>query len=111
MSLASSGGPASGAKTRASKHRQGMATSARLFMTAGYSGTSMEDLAVAVGVTKGALYHYFATKSDILYAIYQHVVDLITARFESHPPEADPRERLRLTILDMLVMIERHPIE
>jgi AcrR family transcriptional regulator len=99
------------AKTQKGKHDEVLRTAARLFRSAGYSGTSVEDIAAAVGVTKGALYHYFAGKSDILYALYLDVASLITSRFEAHPADADPAERLRLSISDMLTMIEEHPIE
>src|SRR6266436_7430087 len=38
----------------------------RIFAERGYANTKLEDIAVAVGVTKGTIYHYFATKEDLL---------------------------------------------
>jgi AcrR family transcriptional regulator len=99
------------AKTQKGKHDEVLRTAARLFSSAGYSGTSVEDIAAAVGVTKGALYHYFSNKSDILYALYLEVAEQITTRFSEHPRDADPQQRLRLIIRDMLSMIEERPIE
>jgi AcrR family transcriptional regulator len=42
---------------------------ARLFARGGYDGTSLGDLAAAIGVTKAAIYHYFPSKKDIYDAI------------------------------------------
>ena len=39
---------------------------ARLFAEQGYHGTSMEDLASAMGVQKGSLYAHVASKADLL---------------------------------------------
>lgn len=45
------------------------AAAARLFAEQGYEGTSLQDIARAVKVTKAAVYHYFPTKQDIFDAI------------------------------------------
>ncbi|TVR69495.1 MAG: TetR/AcrR family transcriptional regulator [Spirochaetaceae bacterium] len=46
-----------------------IATAARLFHTNGYEDTSVQEIIDAVGVSKGAFYHYFTAKSDILESI------------------------------------------
>ena len=43
--------------------------SADLFSAKGYLETSMGDIAEAAKVTKGGVYHYFGTKTEILYYI------------------------------------------
>ena len=40
---------------------------ARLFAEKGYHGTSMGDLAEAMGVHKGSLYAHISSKQDLLY--------------------------------------------
>ena len=50
--------------------------SADLFSTKGYLETSMGDIAEAAKVTKGGVYHYFGTKTEILYYICSTYVDL-----------------------------------
>ena len=50
--------------------------SAELFSTRGYLETSMEDIAGAAKVTKGGVYHYFPSKTEILYLICSSYVDL-----------------------------------
>ena len=42
----------------------------RVFAEKGYSEATMDDIAKALGVTKGALYHYYRLKVDILKEIY-----------------------------------------
>lgn len=42
---------------------------ARLFARDGYDGTSLSELAISVGVTKAAIYHYFPNKKEIYEAI------------------------------------------
>lgn len=50
--------------------------SARLFADKGYLETSMDNIAAAAKVTKGGIYHYFGSKTDILYFICSTYVDL-----------------------------------
>ncbi|MGD0656555.1 MAG: TetR/AcrR family transcriptional regulator [Syntrophorhabdales bacterium] len=50
--------------------------SAQLFASRGYIETSVDDIAAAANVTKGGVYHYFASKTEILYFICSTYVDL-----------------------------------
>jgi AcrR family transcriptional regulator len=50
--------------------------SARLFADKGYLETSMDDIAAAAKVTKGGIYHYFGSKTDVLYFICSTYVDM-----------------------------------
>ena len=43
----------------------------RLFADRGYARTSMKQLAAAVGITDASLYNHFASKRDILEALYE----------------------------------------
>jgi AcrR family transcriptional regulator len=44
----------------------------RIFAERGYANTRLEDIAAAVGVTKGTIYHYFETKEDLLRKAIEH---------------------------------------
>lgn len=44
----------------------------RLFLTHGYEGASLADLVKASGLSKGAVYHYFANKEDLFDAAIGH---------------------------------------
>jgi AcrR family transcriptional regulator len=46
-----------------------------IFAERGYASTRLEDIAAAVGVTKGTIYHYFATKEDLLLRAIEHYHD------------------------------------
>ena len=50
----------------------------RIFRFQGYSRTAIKEIADACGILKGSLYHYFASKEDILLG----VLDRIQERFE-----------------------------
>ena len=43
----------------------------KLFARDGYANTSLDDIALAVGIKKPSLYHYIRTKEDLLYEIQQ----------------------------------------
>jgi AcrR family transcriptional regulator len=43
-----------------------------LFAARGYSATSLDDVVAAAGVTKGALYHHFASKRDLFRAVFEN---------------------------------------
>ena len=50
--------------------------SADLFSTRGYLETSMDDIARAARVTKGGVYHYFRSKTEILHFICSTYIHL-----------------------------------
>lgn len=52
------------------RERQILDVAAALFRERGYQGMRMDDLARAVELNKGTLYHYFASKADLLYRVY-----------------------------------------
>jgi len=54
----------------------------RLFADKGFEGTSVQDVVAAAGVTKGAMYHYFASKDDLLHEIYARVLRVQQERLD-----------------------------
>lgn len=46
----------------------------RLFVEKGYTNTSMDDVAEAVGLTKGGLYHHIEKKEDLLRQIHDQLL-------------------------------------
>ena len=51
----------------------------RLFRTQGYHATSMQDIAAAVGLYKGSLYHYIGSKEDLLVQVFERAMgDLVS---------------------------------
>lgn len=45
-----------------------------LFVKKGYHGTSIQDISVASGITKGGLYHYLKTKEEILFLLHDRFI-------------------------------------
>jgi len=74
-------------------------TAAELFARDGFGATSLDDIAVMLGVTKGALYYHVKNKEEILRLIY---LTVLTASEEPlhHIAEADlsPVEKLRRAV-------------
>ncbi len=52
----------------------------RLFTRRGYNNTSMDEIAEAVGLTKGGLYHYVEKKEDLLTDIHDEFLNAFFAR-------------------------------
>jgi AcrR family transcriptional regulator len=48
----------------------------RLFSHRGYLGTSLEDIAVRIGIQKASLYHYISSKEDLLYVLERRAHEL-----------------------------------
>ena len=63
-------GRPSAANAQETRHRI-LESARRLFSEKGYDGTSNRALADAVGLTTGALYHYFDRKLDLYIAVYE----------------------------------------
>jgi AcrR family transcriptional regulator len=55
-------------------------TAARLFQQQGYDATSMNDVAAALKLSKGGLYHHFESKDEILYHIMSHAMQITEDR-------------------------------
>jgi TetR/AcrR family transcriptional regulator, cholesterol catabolism regulator len=74
-------------------------TAARLFQEQGYDATSMNDVAAALKLSKGGLYHHFQSKDEILFDIMSHAMDITEERVISVARRIEsPEERLRTLI-------------
>jgi TetR/AcrR family transcriptional regulator, cholesterol catabolism regulator len=74
-------------------------TAARLFQQRGYDATSMNDVAAALKLSKGGLYHHFQSKDEILFEIMSHAMEITEERVLKPVRNiANPEERLRALI-------------
>ena len=74
-------------------------TAARLFQQRGYDATSMNDVAAALKLSKGGLYHHFQSKDEILFEIMNHAMEMTQERVIAPVRGiAEPVERLRALI-------------
>jgi AcrR family transcriptional regulator len=72
---------------------------AEIFHRKGFDGTSMDDIARALQITKAGLYYYIKGKEELLFAIMTYAMDWL-GREVIEPARAvpDPEVRLRLII-------------
>lgn len=78
-------------------------TAIRLFAARGYQAVSLDDIGAELGLAGPSLYHYYATKSDILVAAYTDLAVRERTLFAVYvweavnlPPAAGRRIRSRL---------------
>src|SRR5271165_6714428 len=65
-------------------------TAARLFQQRGYDATSMNDVAAALKLSKGGLYHHFESKDEILFHIMSHAMQITEDRVINVVRRLDP---------------------
>jgi AcrR family transcriptional regulator len=80
-------------------------TAARLFAERGYHGTSMGDLAEAMGVQKASLYSLTASKQDLLYRAMRDGADAFHAGLDAIPDDLPALERVRLALRSHLRVV------
>lgn len=81
-----------------------MRVSVELFARYGYAQTSVQQIVDAAGVTKGALYHYFDSKDDLLFDIYDRLLSLQKAHLDEIVARGLPVEQtLRLVCEDVIL--------
>ncbi len=64
------------------------------FSEHGYHETSIDDIAAHAGLSKGAIYHHFAGKRDILIGLFEVWAEQLLQRWEAIGRESDPLEAL-----------------
>ena len=76
-----------------------IAKTLRLFCVKGYYNTSIKDILVATGLTKGGLYGHFASKEDLWYAVYDEALGIWRKIvFRGIQSSADPLECIQTLI-------------
>lgn len=80
-----------------------LAAAVRLFAAKGFDGTSVQEIVEAAAVTKGALYHYFESKNDLLYEIYHTLLSRQLNDLERIVGQGlTPAETLRALIAELV---------
>ncbi|WP_082126996.1 TetR/AcrR family transcriptional regulator [Allosalinactinospora lopnorensis] len=95
--------PAPGANEE-SVPRRLLAVATRLFADKGFDRTSVQEIVDAAEVTKGAMYHYFDSKDDLLAEVYARVLRMQLTRLEEIAAEGGPvADRVRRAAADVVV--------
>ncbi|RYE71640.1 MAG: TetR/AcrR family transcriptional regulator, partial [Oxalobacteraceae bacterium] len=70
-------------------------TAAHLFRNKGFERTTVRDLASAVGIQSGSIFHHFKSKDEILRAVMEETIHYNTAMMRASLEEAtNVRERV-----------------
>ena len=81
------------------RQREIIDAAAEIFYRKGYSETSVQDVADAVGILKGSLYYYIDSKEDLLFQmlleVHEEAKSVVT---ETAAVDAPPLDRLRIYI-------------
>lgn len=81
-----------------------LAAAEELFAEQGYDATSVQQVVARAGVTKGALYHYFSAKEDLLFEIYHTLfIEQIAGLDRIVAQNADPITTIREIIDDLVI--------
>lgn len=80
-----------------------VAAATHLFATQGYERTTVKEIVDTAGVAKGAMYHYFTGKDDLLYEIYHRILTMQHERLRAVAEgEGTVDERLREAAVDVI---------
>lgn len=83
---------------------------AQLFCERGVAGTTVRDIADAVGILSGSLYHYFGSKDAIALEIVVTFLDDLNERYETTTdPALSARERLSQMVAQSFAAAADHP--
>lgn len=80
-----------------------IASAVELFAEQGFDATTVQQVVDRAQVTKGALYHYFDAKDDLLYEIYHALIGAQTTALEQIAAAGGtPAETVRAILVDVV---------
>ncbi len=84
-----------------------LSTAARMFVERGYLGTSIDDIAGALGSTKGRIYHYYSSKADLYLDVHHAAVEMMIDQITPLVRDTmlTPAEKLRRMAAEQLRMV------
>jgi AcrR family transcriptional regulator len=90
----------------AAKREQILATASAIFNRKGVDGVSLDEIAAALGATKGAFYHYLDNRTELMTRCYARAFDL----FEGFADAADRlgRNGLEKGLIGLHLNVEAH---
>jgi AcrR family transcriptional regulator len=81
-----------------------LAAAVRLFAEQGFDATSVQQIVEDAAVTKGALYHYFGSKNELLFEIYHSLIGAQNADLERIRDGGRPAaETVRETLISVVI--------
>ena len=98
------GQPRQSLKERQRQEREELILQAaeEILVERGYYNMSMDEVASQVGIAKGTLYHHFARKEDLVFALFKRFLEeAIASQEEITLQEGTARERLQVFLNSM----------
>src|SRR5215475_14603202 len=78
----------------------------KLFYQRGFTGTTLDDIAAELGVTKPFIYTHFRSKTDLLAALCKPTIELsLEAVTRAAKSSGSPTERLRRAMVDFTQVV------
>ncbi|MDK2126609.1 TetR/AcrR family transcriptional regulator [Parachitinimonas caeni] len=89
-------------------------SAAKVFARKGYQGASLDEVAADAGMTKGAVYWNFSSKSELFFALLdarfmREVNEHMPRAVESNAANPDRKAALTDMLLDMVARLEQDP--
>jgi AcrR family transcriptional regulator len=78
-----------------------------IFGSSDYESISIDDIAAKAGMSKGLLYHYFASKRGFYVAVIRHAAENLRASIDPGK-EVAPLERVEIAIKNYLDFVDDH---
>ena len=77
----------------------------------GYKKASTDNIVKEAGISKGLLYHYFGTKKEVLFFVYEYAIQIIMKELSEKLDlkETDYFERVWTIMLDKLNLTYKYP--
>lgn len=91
------------------RRRQIIEGAIRVFTAKGFHGATVREIAEEAGLTMGSLYNYVESKEDIIYIVYDYITEILRDEVkQAIKGVSDPRQRLKVAILENLKSIHRY---
>ena len=91
-----------------------LSVSAKLFLQKGFDKTSMMDIATAAGISKGAIYHHFKSKDEIIKSVMEKQEQSVKGTIENFMEETlflSGKEQLQLILEKNIENQEAHYLD
>ncbi len=95
------------AKNHDTKRQKILKQAASVFAVEGFDRASMVSVAEACGISKANIYHYYASKDDLLFGILDNYLSALRDKilFLEYDTQ-DPEARFRITVKELLLSYE-----
>ncbi|WP_237706756.1 TetR/AcrR family transcriptional regulator [Kribbella flavida] len=110
MTTTTDGGPVKRRRDRAAREREILDAAERIFGDRGYQGTSMDEIAAEVGVSKPLIYQYYGSKDGLFLACLSRLrAQLLDAVSEAVLAAPDAEDAMYAGLVAWFRFLDEHP--